>query len=302
MELKESPYLQAASVLPPALRTLAEQVPGKEQARIEEFRLRAGQPLSVLSGNREQSLGQAAVTQENLRDVLGQGSRYSAHTVHEQLCAGFLPIQGGHRIGLCGEAIVKDGALYGFRTISSLSIRIAKPVTEAAAAVTETLCSEAGTLTDTLILAPPGAGKTTLLRDLVRRVSDGIGVSPCRVGLADERREVSALWNGQAQFDVGRRTDIMADCPKGTAVQILVRGMNPQVIAMDEITADEDLDALLWAAGCGVTLLATAHGRDLASLRQRPLYRKLLDAKVFRRAVVLEQCGSRRTFHTEVIS
>ena len=302
MDVKTSPYLQAASVLPPPLRAAAEGVPAEIQLLAEEFRLRAGQPLSILARGEERELSGAFVSQEDLRTVLGQGSRYSAHTVFEQLCSGFLTLQGGHRIGLCGDAIMKGSAVHGIRTISSLAIRVARPVPEVGASVLDTLLGEDGALEDTLILAPPGAGKTTLLRDLVRRVSDGIGVGPHRVGLADERREVSALWEGTAQLDVGKRTDIMADCPKAAAAQILVRGMNPQVLAMDEITAEEDLEALLWASGCGVTLLATAHGQDRSSLTRRPLYRKLLDEKVFRKAVMIRQQEGRRTFRVEVLS
>lgn len=292
-------YRQAASVLPETLERAAESLPIQEQSLAEEFRLRCGHSLSVLVQGEEVPVPGTEISQEALRTVLGRGSGYSLHSVYDQLCSGFLTIRGGHRIGVCGEAIMKDGRLRGVGTITSMSIRIARPVTRAGASVLETVLDESGRMQSTLILAPPGAGKTTLLRDLIRRISDGIGTKACRVGVADERREISALWEGQAQFDVGMRTDIMADCPKATAVQILVRGMNPQIIAMDEVTAEEDIDALLWAAGCGVTLLATAHGESRESILLRPLYQKLFYANVFSKLVVIEQQGGERRFRTE---
>ena len=158
-----------------------------------------------------------------------------------------------------------------------------------------------GQLCSTLILAPPGVGKTTLLRELVRRISDGIGAAPLRVGLADERGEVAALWEGRPQFDVGRRTDVVSGCPKSDGVAILLRGMSPRVLAVDEITAGEDVEAMAWAAGCGVALLATAHGGSVDDLRRRPLYRKLLDLGLFQRVLVLESRQGRRLMRIEVL-
>lgn len=292
-------YRQAASVLPEALRLAAESVPEQGQKDAEEFRLRCGRPMSVLVRGEEVVLHNTRVSQEELRTVLGKGSGYSVHSVYEQLCGGFLTLQGGHRIGICGEASVKAGEIRGVRTVSSVSVRIAKAVESAGDSLLKTIVDNRGRVGNTLLLAPPGAGKTTLLRDLIRRISGGIGVKACRVGVADERREIAALWDGEAQFDLGARTDVMSDCSKAKAVHILVKGMNPQVIAMDEITAEEDLEALLWAAGCGVTLLATAHGESRESLSLRPLYRKLLDANVFAKLVVIERQEGTRRFYTE---
>lgn len=50
------------------------------------------------------------------------------------------------------------------------------------------------------------------------------------------------------------------------------------------------------AAGCGVTLLATAHGGSLADLRRRPLYRELLDAGIFQAFVFLTRKGEKRSY------
>ncbi|MFQ7794662.1 MAG: stage III sporulation protein AB, partial [Evtepia gabavorous] len=141
--------------------------------------------------------------------------------------------------------------------------------------------------------SPPGLGKTTQLRDLIRCVSLGEGVRPRRVGVADERGELGA---GALRRHLGPRTDVLENCPKAAALLMLLRGMAPQVLAVDEITAPEDLRAIQEAAGCGVTLLATAHGGSWEELRLRPLYRELLDQGIFRTFVVLSLAQGKRVY------
>lgn len=300
MQRMDTPYLQAAEVLPSELRELALSADQAVMASAEEFRLRQGQRVSLLCGGQELTLGGEPISPEDLRTVLELASRASAHTVMAQVRSGFVTIQGGHRIGLCGEAITKEGQICGLRTLSSAAVRIARQIEGLGETLLEELF-ERGQLQSTLILAPPGAGKTTLLREVVRRLSDGEGVSAHRVGLADERREISAFWEGQAQFDVGKQTDIMVDCRKSDALEILLRGMNPQVIAADEITSEDDAQTMAWAAGCGVVLLATAHGESLDDLYRRPVYAEIMHMKLFKRVVILKNRSGLRTARVEVL-
>jgi len=59
------------------------------------------------------------------------------------------------------------------------------------------------------------------------------------------------------------------------------------VVAVDEITAPEDILAMEQAVGCGVALLATAHGACAEDLRRRPLYRLMLEKGIFHRLVTI---------------
>ena len=121
----------------------------------------------------------------------------------------------------------------------------------------------------------------------------GEGCPPHRVGVADERGELGA---GSLRYDLGPRTDVLENLPKAQGMMMLLRAMSPQVLAADEITAPEDIAAVEQAAGCGVSLLVTAHGRDRADLERRPLYRDLLALGVFRRLVTIGLTGEKRTY------
>ena len=291
-------FRQAAALLPAPLRRALERLDEGEQAGAEEIRLRAGRPMTVSlpAGERPVPGAERPVGVGDLALTLEIATQASAHTALERVRNGFFTVRGGHRMGICGSAVVKDGAVTNLRQVSSLCVRVARQAPGVSGPVLDRLWDGAG-LQNTLVLAPPGRGKTTLLRDLIRAISDGgPGRPPLRVGVADERGELAALYEGVPQLDVGACTDVLDGCPKGAGLLMLLRGMNPQVLAADEITAPEDVSALECAANCGVALLASAHGRDVADLRERPVYRRLLDLGIFRRVVLIELEGGVRRY------
>ena len=75
--------------------------------------------------------------------------------------------------------------------------------------------------------------------------------------------------------------------------------MGPPVSAVDGITVAEDVKAMSLAAGCGVRLLATIHAADVAELLEKPLYRRLLEDRVFRMAVRIVRTDGRRAYEVE---
>ncbi|MDD6605838.1 MAG: stage III sporulation protein AA [Oscillospiraceae bacterium] len=291
-------YEAAAAILPNRLRKLALALPEEQKAAAEEFRLRAGRPMTVLLPEGELPL-EAEVDPAELETLCDLATEFSRYAAAETLREGFVPVRGGFRLGLCGTAVMKGGMNTNLKNLSSAAIRIARERKGVGTDLAPRLFRD-GVFRSTLILSPPGGGKTTLLRDLVRCVSEGVGGTPAlRVSLVDERGEVAVMYRGQPQMDVGSRTDVLDACPKALGIPIVLRAMNPQVIAVDEITARADLRAVVMAAGCGVGLLATIHAADTAELLQRPLYRDLLAEGVFQQAVCIATSEGKRTYWME---
>ncbi len=297
-------YEQAAELLPPRLRRLALELPDARKERVEELRLRVRQPMTALTREGELSVApadrEALVTADDLERMIAGVTEYSRYASAETLRQGFLTVRGGFRLGVCGTAVMREGAVCGLKDFSSLALRIVCERIGIAADVVPRLCDPTGRLQSTLILSPPGGGKTTLLRDLIRCLSLGSGERRAlRVAVVDERGELAASCQGRAQTELGGHTDVLDGCPKAIGITMLLRAMSPQVIAVDEIATREDIAAMCAAANCGVSLLATIHARGTEELARKPLWRELLAAGVFSRAVIVGAGEDGRTYTVE---
>lgn len=288
-------YNQAAGVLPFELRQVALSVPHPERCLAEEIRLRIGQPITITLPEGEVFLPSSPiVTARDLSLALENATQSSIHTVLDKMKRGFLTLQGGHRMGLCGTIAMDGGIIHNLCNISSVNIRIARQIRGIGEEIICRLRGNGG-MPSVLILAPPGMGKTTLLRDIICGLSNGVGGVALRVGVVDERGELAAVHHGATQMDLGAHTDVMDGCSKADGMLMLLRGMSPQVLAVDEVTDPLDVDAMETAVGCGTIILATAHGKSLEDMERRPLYARLRERKIFSKVILIDrECGMRR--------
>ena len=268
-----------------------ELMPGKYRSELqklsdkhpEELRLRCGREPAASYGGREHALRLPPVDESDLRLILERATEGSLYRAAEAMRQGYYCC-GPLRIGVCG-AVTANRAGGGYRCFTSLAIRLSdehRGVCEKAARE----LYQSG-FYNTLLLSPPGGGKTTALRDIIRLLSDG----GTRLGVVDERGELS-----DRVFSLGRCTDVISGTDKLSGAMLLLRSMNPQIIAMDEISAPQDTEAVRKIFGCGTGLLATAHAASVEDLARREIYRELLTEQVFTRTLTIYNDGGVRRY------
>lgn len=287
-------FKDAAALLPMSLYSQMLVLPDDITQKCEEIRLRTGYPMSLLyDGQEHEIFRERCVCADDIATVLEKATDASLHCAQHSISEGYINARGGIRIGLCGTGYKKENGLNALREYSSVAIRIPHEVHDCGVELLSQVMQTG--LSDILIISAPGAGKTSCLREYLRRISD-MGY---RVSLIDERGEVSCTAFGAAQFDVGAHTDIMLNIPKREAAVMMLRALNPQLIAMDEISSAEDIRAVEEISGCGVRILATAHAQDLNDLQKRPIYVKMLDMRIFRYAIIIKNTDGRRKYLLE---
>lgn len=281
---------KALMLLPDELRDLY-----SPAMRPEELRVRIGRRVSAVCTDVERFISKRAADERDIAAVLERATGASMHAYTDELANGYINHY-GLRIGVCGAAAIKNGKISGYRSITSLNIRIPAEFSGDIDAAAWTLLHARGT--SALIISPPGGGKTTALRELIRRMSN----AGERISVVDERGELSAGYAASGGFDLGASSDVMVGVKKSHAAIMLLRAMNPTYIAMDEITEKEDIAAIKEINGCGVALLATAHAQSIDDLRKRELYRQLLDEHIFDYVLNITKDHDKRVVSCERLS
>lgn len=275
---------QIIGVLPGSIKRYVQEVDKTE--KLQEIRLRVGKPL-ILIYRDEERVENYIVTESDIKELLDYISNYSLYAYEQEMKQGFITIEGGHRVGIAGQAIMEKGRIKNIRYISSVNVRLANEIWGCADQVIPYLLKEQEFL-HTLLISPPRCGKTTLLRDLIRQLSDGNRyVAGKTVGVVDERSEIGGCFRGVAQNHLGKRTDILDGCPKAEGMMMMIRSMSPSVIAVDEIGTAEDIRTVEYAMRCGCKILATVHATDLEEVRKKPLFSNMLSQDGFQRYILL---------------
>lgn len=291
--MKNDSFKEILKMFPDELQNEVYSITANNLESLTEIRIRNGQHCvyRVNEGAEKLITGKCFADNALIVSIYNQFINYSAYAYEHELKKGYITLIGGHRAGICGCAVIENGTIKLLDNISSINLRRASEHKGTATAFYNYIVKKYGIdrnreqmFPNILIVSPPGCGKTTFLRDLIRLISE----SGINVGICDERSEIAGMYHGEAAFDIGRNTDVLDACPKAEGMRMLLRSMSPDVIATDEIGADDDIAAIKNIAASGIGFLATVHGSSIEEIRKGQL-KELIDTKHFNIIVFLKK-------------
>lgn len=286
---------EASRALSDRLYKTVYKLPNELKADVQEIRIRAEKPLVLSMGRKTMFVDKAFELSESMENAVTASFEdivasfqnvccYSVYSHQNEIKNGFVTMGSGHRVGLCGTAVISHGEISSVRDISSLNIRIAREIPDAAEELLQRVGSVEGGL---LIVGMPCSGKTTILRDLARRISLGIGCRIMRTSVVDERSELSGTYAGIARNDLGL-SDILNGYSKHEGIMQALRTLSPEAIICDEIGTSADMRAIEQGINAGVSIVATIHAGSYRELLARSQGKALINSGAFRTVVILE--------------
>lgn len=258
---------------------------------LNEIRIRANKPIVVYMKGQPYYIWEKGITaslenaifatKEMVEDIVFRASDCSIYSVNEQIKQGFIILESGVRIGLCGSFVTENETVKTVSNFTSLNIRIPHQIKNTSLKAFNEIVTESG-FKNTLIISPPGAGKTTFIRDFVFQLSDNNFCS--NVAIIDERGEIAGGVN--SGIELGNFCDVISFCSKKQGFLHAIRALNPTLIVTDEIGTNDDFECLIDAMNSGVKVIATIHAASLDELKRKRVFDKL-PAYYFERYVLL---------------
>ena len=285
---------KALLILPPVIRMKVQSAIQGAIDHVHDIVLRAERPVCVYLGDKQMYLtetgcltdsltSQKLVTTSNnhIIECFNNSCGYSVYSHINEIKEGFITINGGHRVGISGTAVMSGESIHNVRDISTISIRISRQIKGCADVITSDYIKSQGGL---LICGSPCSGKTTLIRDMSRLLS---AVYSNRVSVVDTRGEIASVYNGVCQNDVGL-CDVLDLYPRAEGIMQAVRSLSPQHIICDEIGSPTDVRAILHGVNSGVRFVATLHAHNKEELLSRKIVKNILSTGAFEKIVFLQ--------------
>ena len=279
-------YEQAIGSLGRDLYDRLKNIPENIQKNIREICIRAGKPIIFICQNdylflrkdgnltRNINVPLQLATKDDIKNSIKNMCNNSVYSYDDEIKNGFITLNGGHRVGLCGTAVLNNNNIIAnIRDISTLNIRIARQIYSSADEFLQIIENK---FKGIVLAGAPASGKTTILRELARKFS----LSCKKVSVIDERNELSGTYEGLAQNDLGF-CDILNRYPKVDGLTQAIRSLSPDIMICDEIGAETDILAIQQAVHAGVRLVVSIHAADVSDFLKRRQCRDLLQTEAF---------------------
>ena len=293
---KEINFNSAAAWLGKEVLSMLSCVSNETRFCAQEIRLRAGSPLCIVTPTNTYFLDKdlretthydghcMKTSQDMVQGAFNSICAYSVHSHQQEPENGYITVKGGHRAGICGTAVIRDGKVTGVRNITSINMRIAREVLGASREITEK-CFVKG-VTGLLVAGAPSSGKTTVLRDLARVLSSE--PHTLKTAVVDERGEIGGIYRGERCTNLGLCCDLLDAYPKPVGIHIAVRVLSPDLIIFDEAGTVEECRAISEGTSSGVTFISSVHAGSFEELVRRKQVRLLLETGAFETVVLLK--------------
>ena len=280
------PLKEAVSVMPERVRVaLFALLSGLRGAsgEISEIRLRGLGGSFAIIGQRRIPLA-VRLEPSELEEILARLCRDSLYAYRDSISRGYVTMDYGVRVGIAGMARYDGGKIVGVSHPSSLVFRIPTGRCDFGEKLYYGWLNLG--MPNLIVTSRPGVGKTTALRSLVGYA--GSGEEGVRVVVVDERCEfISEDYSGCT-------VDILRGYRRAEGIDIALRTLSPQLLAVDEVGSREECEALLYAVSAGVKIIASAHGEGAHSLECRPEISRLIKSGGFSALAVITELGGRR--------
>ena len=291
-KIKEETLRQILRVVPVSIRGALENAL-RYADDVQEIVLRCGQPVCLytrrgllfltsngcLSSNCD-SQPLLNVNPQTISECFNAVCGYSVYSHINEIKEGFVTINGGHRVGISGTAVVSSGEIINIRDISAVSIRISREIIGCGKYVHSIISASSSGV---LICGIPCSGKTTVLRDLARILSFE---DRSRVSLVDTRGEIAAVYRCEPQMDVGF-CDVLNGYPRLEGITQAVKVFAPEYIICDEIGCEEDFTAIRNGVNSGARFVTTAHASSWSELVSKQHIKDILSIGAFEKVVFL---------------
>lgn len=274
-------FREAVSALGKSAQSIFSTVGEQEMALAGEIRLRAGSPAVISLPSGPETIGTSIISKAEIEQMVFELCGQSVYTHQHEMASGYISVPGGHRAGICGQAVIKEGKITALRDVTGICLRIARDYPGCSTELINSLFSKG--VSSYVIAGAPCSGKTTLLRDMARELANGYLGRRLNVSVVDERGEFSS--GGRA---IDTCCDVLRGYPKSYGIEQAIRGLSPDVIICDELGGG-DASAIKMGADAGVVLICSIHAGSKKELVNRIRSLGLLECGAFSGYVLL--CG-----------